>query len=98
MIKNNKIDTYDVYNNKYTTDINNLDLSVHIYGIVVENEKILILPQYDGYVLYPYFLLFVKSMKMLYFRIEGFFMNKSIALLLFICTVLSCAPMSAFAA
>ena len=48
-MKNNKIDTYDVYNNKYTTDINNLDLSVHIYGIAIENEKILISPQYDGY-------------------------------------------------
>lgn len=48
-MKDNKIDTYDVYNNKYTTDINNLDLSVHIYGIAIENEKILISPQYDGY-------------------------------------------------
>lgn len=48
-MKNNKIETYDVYNNKYTADINNLDLSVHIYGIAIENKKILISPQYDGY-------------------------------------------------
>lgn len=48
-MKNNKIDTYDVYNNKYTVDIDKLDLSVHVYGITVENGKILISPQYDGY-------------------------------------------------
>lgn len=37
------------HNNKYIADINQLNLSVHIYGIVVENGKILISPQYDGY-------------------------------------------------
>jgi len=44
-----KINTYDVYNNKYISDVDNLNLSVHIYGIAIENEKILISPQYDGY-------------------------------------------------
>ena len=45
----NKINTYDVYGNKYVAEIENLKLSVHIYGIVIENGKILISPQYDGY-------------------------------------------------
>lgn len=44
-----KINTYDVYNNKYISDVDKLNLSVHIYGIAIENEKILISPQYDGY-------------------------------------------------
>lgn len=48
-MKNNKIDTYDVYNNKYVADVNTLNLSVHVYGIAIENGKILISPQYDGY-------------------------------------------------
>ena len=46
---NNRIDTYDVYNNKYKADIDDLELSVHVYGIAIENDKILISPQYDGY-------------------------------------------------
>lgn len=44
-----KISTYDVYNNKYISDVDNLNISVHIYGIAMENDKILISPQYDGY-------------------------------------------------
>ena len=48
-MESKKIDTYDVYNNKYVTDINKLDLSVHVYGIAIENGEILISPQYDGY-------------------------------------------------
>lgn len=44
-----KINTYDVYNNKYISDVDKLNLSVHIYGIAIENGKILISPQYDGY-------------------------------------------------
>ena len=46
---NNRIDTYDVYNNKYKADVDDLELSVHVYGIAIENDKILISPQYDGY-------------------------------------------------
>ena len=49
VMKSKKIETYDVYNNKYIADINKLELSVHIYGIAIENGKILISPQYDGY-------------------------------------------------
>ena len=48
-MKSNKIDTYDVYNNKYIADVDKLNLSIHIYGIAIENGKILISPQYDGY-------------------------------------------------
>ena len=48
-MKSKKIETYDVYNNKYIADVNKLELSVHIYGIAIENGKILISPQYDGY-------------------------------------------------
>lgn len=48
-MKSKKIETYDVYNNKYVADINKLELSVHVYGIAIENGKILISPQYDGY-------------------------------------------------
>ena len=48
-MESKKIDTYDVYNNKYVTDINKLDLSVHVYGIAIENGEILISPQYDGF-------------------------------------------------
>lgn len=44
-----KIDTYDVYNNKYTADVETLNTSVHVYGIAIENGKVLISPQYDGY-------------------------------------------------
>ena len=48
-MKSEKIYTYDVYNNKYIADTNKLNISVHVYGIVIENEKILISPQFDGY-------------------------------------------------
>ncbi len=48
-MENNKIATYDVYNNKYLVDIDELNLSVHVYGIAIKNNKILISPQYDGY-------------------------------------------------
>ena len=49
VMKSKKIETYDVYNNKYIADVNKLELSVHVYGIAIENGKILISPQYDGY-------------------------------------------------
>ena len=44
-----KIDTLDIFNNKYNVDINLLDISVHVYGIAIKDNKILIFPQYDGY-------------------------------------------------
>jgi len=44
-----KINTYDVYNNKYIVDADTLNLSVHIYGIAIQDKKVLISPQYDGY-------------------------------------------------
>lgn len=48
-MESKKIDTYDVYQNKYVTDINKLELSVHVYGIAIDDGKILISPQYDGF-------------------------------------------------
>ena len=44
-----KITTYDVFNNEYTVDSGRLDLSVHLYGIAIKDNKILISPQYDGF-------------------------------------------------
>lgn len=44
-----EINTYDVYGKKYVADIDKLNLSVHIYGIVINDGKILISPQYDGF-------------------------------------------------
>ena len=44
-----KITTYDVFNNEYTVDLETLDLSVHLYGIAIKDNKILISPQYDGF-------------------------------------------------
>lgn len=45
----NKIITHDVYNNEYIVDSEKLDISVHLYGIAIKNNKVLISPQYDGY-------------------------------------------------
>ena len=45
----NKIVTYDVFKDKYTVDSEALDISVHLYGIAIKDNKILISPQYDGY-------------------------------------------------
>lgn len=45
----NKIETEDVYNNKHTTNVEDLDMSVHVYGIAIKDGKILISPQYNGY-------------------------------------------------
>ena len=41
--------THDVYNNEYIVDSEKLDISVHLYVIVIKNNKVLISPQYDGY-------------------------------------------------
>lgn len=48
-VKENKIITHDVYNNEYQVDAENLNISVHLYGIAIKNDKILISPQYDGF-------------------------------------------------
>lgn len=45
----NKMTTYDVYNNKYFVNKDELDLSVHLYGIALKDNKILISPQYNGF-------------------------------------------------
>lgn len=44
-----KIITRDVYDNEYEVDADELKLSVHVYGIALKENKILISPQYDGY-------------------------------------------------
>lgn len=46
---NKKIVTYDVYNKEYIVDPDKLNLSVHLYGIAIKNNKILIVPQFDGF-------------------------------------------------
>ena len=43
------VKTYDVFNNEYLVDSEKLDLSVHLYGIAIKDNKILISPQYDGF-------------------------------------------------
>ena len=48
-LKKEKIDTYDIHNKKYSVYKSSLDLSVHVYGIAVKDNKILIVPQFDGY-------------------------------------------------
>ncbi|GAB2025188.1 NUDIX hydrolase [Lactovum odontotermitis] len=44
-----KITATDVYGKEYTISVDNLSQSVHVYGIAKNDEKVLILPQYDGY-------------------------------------------------
>ena len=46
---NNKVNTYDVFNNEYIVDPESLEMSIHLYAIVIKDNKILISPQYDGY-------------------------------------------------
>ena len=49
VIMEHKTITHDVYKNEYSVDSEKLDISVHLYGIAINNNKILISPQYDGY-------------------------------------------------
>ena len=46
---NNQTITYDVFNNEHIIDSEKLDFSIHLYGVAIKNDKILISPQYDGY-------------------------------------------------
>ena len=41
--------TYDVFNKKYFVNPDDLNLSIHLYGIAIKDNKILISPQYDGF-------------------------------------------------
>ncbi|MCL2371668.1 NUDIX domain-containing protein [Candidatus Saccharibacteria bacterium] len=44
-----KITTVDVFGERHIADLKKLKLNVHVYGIAVQDGKILIVPQYDGY-------------------------------------------------
>lgn len=48
-MESNKIFTYDVFRNKYESDISKLNISVHVYGLAIKDGKILISPQFGGY-------------------------------------------------
>ena len=45
----NTIITTDYYGNKYEVRPENLAVSIHVYGIAMQDDKLLILPQHDGY-------------------------------------------------
>lgn len=44
-----KITTTDYYGNKYEVNPDNMKVSIHVYGIAIEDGKALISPQFDGY-------------------------------------------------
>lgn len=44
-----KITTTDYYGNKYEADPEDLVVSIHVYGIAIQNGQALISPQFDGY-------------------------------------------------
>ncbi len=44
-----KITTTDYYGNKYEVNPDDMKVSIHVYGIAVEDGKALISPQFDGY-------------------------------------------------
>lgn len=44
-----QITTTDYYGNKYTAKLEDLEVSIHVYGIAIEDDKALISPQFDGY-------------------------------------------------
>ena len=48
-MEENKVVTHDVYKKEYLVNPENLDISVHLYGIAIKDGKVLISPQYDGY-------------------------------------------------
>lgn len=41
--------TEDIYGDKHETKVEDLRLSVHVYGIAIEDGKALISPQFNGY-------------------------------------------------
>lgn len=45
----NTITTTDYYGKKYEVNPNDLAVSIHVYGIAIQNNKALISPQFDGY-------------------------------------------------
>lgn len=44
-----QVTAYDVFSNPHTVDAEQLNLSVHVYGLALDGDKILISPQWDGY-------------------------------------------------
>ncbi|MCL2451348.1 NUDIX domain-containing protein [Candidatus Saccharibacteria bacterium] len=45
----NVVTARDVFGKQHLVDVSDLTQDAHIYGIAVEGEKILIVPQFDGY-------------------------------------------------
>lgn len=43
------ITTRDVFGTEYSVPADKLQLSVHVYGIAIRGDKVLISPQWDGY-------------------------------------------------
>ena len=44
-----RITTHDVFGRAYEAGTDDLELSVHVYGLAVDGNKVLISPQWDGY-------------------------------------------------
>jgi ADP-ribose pyrophosphatase YjhB (NUDIX family) len=44
-----KVIATDVYGKEYPVYVKDLTLSIHVYGIAKAGDKVLILPEYDGY-------------------------------------------------
>ena len=44
-----KLTTTDVFGKKYEANADSLNLKIHVYGIATQRDKVLIVPQYDGY-------------------------------------------------
>ena len=41
--------TTDYYGNQYKADSDKVQPSIHVYGIVVDGDRALVSPQFDGY-------------------------------------------------
>ena len=44
-----KVITTDYYGNKHEANPDDMMTSIHVYGIAIEGDKVLISPQFDGY-------------------------------------------------
>ena len=44
-----QIITLDVFGNPHKVSADNLEISVHVYGIAIDGDKVLISPQWDGF-------------------------------------------------
>lgn len=44
-----QITAHDVFGNPYKVNVDSLEIAVHVYGIAVNDGKVLISPQWDGF-------------------------------------------------